>query len=169
MGITTLDYPPGGKSRKLGCLVTFFRSGAQDPMREVLFETGTLMPRIEHTKRVGKPRAHWLLETCQDAFAAVDPNAPFDISNSNHMMLLATLAQQRHLPFQTHRRNTLSSDTEIFIQYFIEFLQTFLQRLPPGRNHSGDVDLLSIPWIQYSFYFSIFYLRASVPNFSLEH
>ena len=38
---------------------------------------GTLMPRIENTKRVGKPCAHWLLETCQEAFAAVDPNTPF--------------------------------------------------------------------------------------------
>ena len=91
------------KKPKIGLLGYIFRSGAQDPMREVLFETGTLMPRIEHTKRVGKPRAHWLLETCQDAFAAVDLNTPFHISNSNHMMILATLAQQRHPPFQTHR------------------------------------------------------------------
>ena len=68
-------------------------------MREVLFETGTLMPRIEHTKRVGKPRAHWLMETCQDVCAAVGPNALFDISNSNHMMVLAALAQQGHQPF----------------------------------------------------------------------
>lgn len=91
------------KKSKIRLLGHIFRSSVQDPMREVLFETGTLMPRIEHTKRVGKPRAHWLLETCQDAFAVVDQNTPFDISNSNHMMILATLAQQRQPPFQTRR------------------------------------------------------------------
>ena len=136
------------KKSKIRLLGHIFRSGAQDPLREVLFETGTLMPRIEHTKCVGKPRAHWLLETCQDAFAALGPNTFFDISNSNHMIILATLAQQRHPPFQTHigpHREHAKLWHQNVHRILHRISSTFLQRLPPWRNHGADVDLLSIP------------------------
>ena len=60
------------KQNKIRLLGHIFRSSPPDPMREVLFETGTFFLRIERTRRVGKPRAHWLLETCQDVYAPID-------------------------------------------------------------------------------------------------
>ena len=93
------------KQNKIRLLGHIFRSSPQDPMREVLFETGTFFPRIEHTGRVGKPRAHWLLETCQDAYALIDPTVVVDMANQQHMLNLATVAQRRLPPFHT-RKNT---------------------------------------------------------------
>jgi len=93
------------KQNKIRLLGHIFRSSPQDPMREVLFETGTFFPRIEHTRRVGKPRAHWLLETCQDAYALIDPTVVVDMANQQHMLNLALVAQRRLPPFHT-RKNT---------------------------------------------------------------
>ena len=91
------------KSNKIRLLGHILRSSSQDPMREVLFETGTYIPRIEHTKRVGKPRAHWLLETCHDAYEVTNPDTVFDISNQQHILNLAALANRREPPFNTRR------------------------------------------------------------------
>ena len=93
------------KQNKIRLLGHIFRSSPQDPMREVLFETGTFFLRIERTRRVGKPRAHWLLETCQDAYALIDPTVVVDMANQQHMLNLATVAQRRLPPFHT-RKNT---------------------------------------------------------------
>ena len=89
------------KQNKIRLLGHIFSSSPQDPMKEALFETGTFFPRIEHTRRVGKPRAHWLLETCQDAYALIDPNVAVGMANQQHMLNLAAIAQRR-LPPSTH-------------------------------------------------------------------
>ena len=83
------------KQNKIRLLGHIFRSSPPDPMREVLFETGTFFFRIERTRRVGKPRAHWLLETCQDVYALIDPNVVVDMDNQQDMLNLATVAQRR--------------------------------------------------------------------------
>ena len=58
------------RKRKITLLGHILRSPTTDPMRQVLFEQGTYAPRIEHTRRVGKPTANWLIETCKEAFAS---------------------------------------------------------------------------------------------------
>ena len=89
-------------------------------MREVLFETGTFFPRIEHTRRVGKPRAHWLLETCQDAYALIDPTVVVDMANQQHMLNLATVAQRRLPLFHTHKNTQMLQLTESLTEYVTE-------------------------------------------------
>ena len=37
------------------------RAPQNDPMRHVLFEAGTNLPRAVHTRRVGKPSGYWKL------------------------------------------------------------------------------------------------------------
>ena len=46
--------------RKITLLGHIIRSDPSDPMRQVLFEIGTLTPRVEFKKRVGKRRIQWL-------------------------------------------------------------------------------------------------------------
>ena len=53
------------KKHLLGHII---RSDPQDPMHQVLFVPNSLIPRTEHARRVGKPRAHWLIETYADAY-----------------------------------------------------------------------------------------------------
>ena len=62
------------KNNKLRLLGHILRAPQDDPMREVLFESGTLRPRIEHCIRGGKSQAQWLFETCQDAYAQISPH-----------------------------------------------------------------------------------------------
>ena len=87
------------KNNKTRLLGHILRAQHDDPMREVLFEPGTLRPRIEHCRRVGKPRTQWLIETCQDAYAQISPHDVFDINNLDHMNLLARWAHRRERPF----------------------------------------------------------------------
>ena len=89
------------KNNKTTLLGHILRAQHDDPMREVLFEPGTLRPRIEHCRRVGKPRTQWLIETCQDAYAQISPHDVFDINNLDHMNLLARWAHRRERPFHT--------------------------------------------------------------------
>ena len=57
------------------------RADPQDPMRQVLFLPNSLIPRIEHARWVGKPRAHWLIETYADAYRESGHVDQFDINN----------------------------------------------------------------------------------------
>ena len=54
------------------------RAHSDDPMKQILFEPSTNRP--EHIRRVGRPRANWLVETCRDAFMVLvcDLRTDFD-------------------------------------------------------------------------------------------
>ena len=54
--------------KKIQLLGHIIRADPQDPMRQVLVQPNSLIPRIEHVRRVGKPRAHWLVETYADGY-----------------------------------------------------------------------------------------------------
>ena len=73
----------------------FIRSAPSDPMRQVLFEKGTLIPRLEFRKRPGKPRQQWLTTTYDDAYQTLNQPHPFDIDNPAHRQLVNDLACQR--------------------------------------------------------------------------
>ena len=68
---------------------------------EVLFETGTFRPRIEHIRRVGKPRANWLLETYKDAHTMIGNVTPFDMNDIQLIQTLHGKTQRRETPFAT--------------------------------------------------------------------
>ena len=52
------------------------RASRYDPIRQVIFETGTNAPNIIHCKRVGRPRADWVIETLTDALYALEEAVP---------------------------------------------------------------------------------------------
>ena len=81
--------------RKITLLGHIIRSDPSDPMRQVLFEIGTLTPRIEFKKRVGKPRIQWLSATYEDAYKNMGYHTPFDFENSIHRTVVNNAAQQR--------------------------------------------------------------------------
>ena len=89
------------KQRKITLLGHILRCAPNDPMHEVLFEQGTYTPRIEHIKRVGKPRAKWLLESCSDAYAIIHPGARFETNSQQHWTDIVNKAVHREPPFQT--------------------------------------------------------------------
>ena len=93
------------RKKKITLLGHILRAPTHDPMREVLFESRTTTPRIEHIKRVGKPKAHWLLETFQDARDIQFPNTRFDCQNPVHLNDMVAKAQNRESPFTTRRPN----------------------------------------------------------------
>ena len=57
------------QQRKLSLLGHIVRSAPSDPMRQVPFEKGTLVPRLEFRKRPGKPRQQWL--------TTMEPTTPY--------------------------------------------------------------------------------------------
>ena len=87
------------RKRKITLLGHILRSHTTDPMTQVLLEQGTFAPRIEHTRRVGKPSASWLIETCKEAFPISNPHTGFDINSSDQMRHLADWATHRQAPF----------------------------------------------------------------------
>ena len=84
-----------------------------------------------HTRRVGKPRANWLLETYIDAFSLVDCHTPFDINNRMHLNILAERAQAREPPFATKQWNT-QHWPEDFIEFVTEYLIEAHLTVPPN-------------------------------------
>jgi hypothetical protein len=47
-------------------------------MRQVVMEENTCYPREEHKKRVGKPKAHWLINSLKEAHEILNPATEFD-------------------------------------------------------------------------------------------
>ena len=83
------------QKRKLSLLGHIIRSAPSDPMRQVLFDKGTLVPRLEFRKRPGKPRQQWLITTYDDAYETLNQPQPFDMDNPAHRQLVNDLACQR--------------------------------------------------------------------------
>ena len=82
------------KKKLLGHII---RADPRDPMRQVLFLHNSLIPRTEHARRVGKPRAR----------------DQFDINNILQRNLVNELAQQRLNIFSWH------SIAHLFTESFI--------------------------------------------------
>ena len=94
-GVTIIEFSKLWLKRKIQLLGHIIRSDPQDPMRQVLFLPNSLIPRTEHARRVGKPRAHWLIETYADAYRESGHVDQFDINNILQRNLVNELAQQR--------------------------------------------------------------------------
>lgn len=103
-GIPIVEFSQLWLDRKLQLLGHIIRANPQDPMRQVLFQPNCLTPRSEHTRRVGKPRAHWLIETYADAYRNMGHTDHFDINNVEQRNLINTLAEQRAGIFAKHSR-----------------------------------------------------------------
>ena len=120
------------KHKKITLLGHIIRAESEDPMREVLFETGTFRPRVEHIRRVGKPRANWLIEPYKDAHTIIDNVTPFDINDIQQIQTLHGKAQRRETPFTTSQSSWhWSSDTPRchFHRIFHRIFQRIHQRI----------------------------------------
>ena len=102
-GLKVADFSDMWIHKKIKLLGHIIRSHNQDPMKQVLFEPYTLTPRIEHARRVGKPRAHWLIETYADAYKAAGMLEQFDMENIQHRNVIHDMAMQRTGIFQWDR------------------------------------------------------------------
>ena len=89
--------------KKLTLLGHILRAPHDDPMREILFQPRQNIPRSVHVRRVGKPRANWLLNTFEEAYAFLHPEAHFDASITAHWNEIADAANRREPPFQTKK------------------------------------------------------------------
>ena len=98
-----------------------------DPMREIIFENGINYPRPIHTRRIGKPRANWLIETYKDAWWIIDAQSiwHWEQSSSEH------LSCQRN-PF-SNRRAWIAwygvLTVKIVIGFVTEYVHRIFQRL----------------------------------------
>jgi hypothetical protein len=77
-GVTVIEFSKLWLKRKKKFLGHIIRADPRDPMRQVLFLHNSLIPRTEHARRVGKPRAR----------------DQFDINNILQRNLVNELAQQ---------------------------------------------------------------------------
>ena len=83
------------QKRKVTLLGHIIRSHRYDPLRQVLFEKSTLIPRIELTRRVGRPKGNWLVETYKDAWALCHLTEAFDFANPTHRNKINNAAETR--------------------------------------------------------------------------
>lgn len=89
------------KAQKLSLLGHVLRASQHDPMRQVIFEGPTKIPRICHCKRVGKPRADWLIETMKDALHALGTGEVPEKLSNEHFEHVSDKAALREGPFAT--------------------------------------------------------------------
>ena len=94
-GVTVVAFSKLCLRRKIQLLGHIIRADPQDPMRQVLFLHNSLNRRTEHTRRIGKPRAHWLIETYADAYKESGHLDEFDINNILHRTVKNDMAQER--------------------------------------------------------------------------
>ena len=76
------------------------RSSRSDPLHQVVFHSDNLRPRTVLTRRVGRPKSDWLLETYADAYKQIaGPITMFDHNNDAHLQIVQQQALQRIDPF----------------------------------------------------------------------
>ena len=80
--------------RKLKLFGHILRSSPDDPLRQVLFEYNSFIPRIEY-RRPGRPRTDWLLQSFKDAFAHLGRADEFDSNNFEHIQFIVRNANTR--------------------------------------------------------------------------
>ena len=77
-------------------------------LRDVWLKLEPLGHVCDHCRRVGKPRANWLIETCQDAYAKLNPHVIFDINNLG-CECHGEMGIQERAPFQYSLKQLLLS------------------------------------------------------------
>ena len=87
------------KKAKLKLFGHILRSSSCDPLNQVVW-TDNLQRRKILTRRIGRPKSDWLLETYADAYRQIEgPIAIFDPTNVAHFETVKRKAPQRLDPF----------------------------------------------------------------------
>jgi hypothetical protein len=100
------DFGTTWHKRKVKLLRHIIRAHRYDPLRQVFYVKGTLVPRVEYKKRVGAPKMHWLKETYTDAWRILC--GPHRITIHEDTPLNFNPEIQSHLDIihqQKHKRN----------------------------------------------------------------
>ena len=82
-------------NKKLKLFGHILRSSPDDPLRQVLFEYNTFIPKIGY-RRPGKPRTSWLLQGFKDAFEKLGRADEYDYDNPEHQNFVIQNARERH-------------------------------------------------------------------------
>ena len=138
-GVTVIEFSKLWLKRKFQLLGHIIRSDPQDPMRQVLFLPISLVPRTEHARRVGKPRAHWLIETYADAYRESGHVDQFDINNILQRNLVNELAQQRLNMFSWHSIAHLFTESFITESFVTESFVIESGHIPGPASEIIDV------------------------------
>lgn len=80
--------------RKLKLFGHILRTSLDDPLRQVLFEYNTYIPRIGYT-RPGKPRTSWLFQAFKEAFEMLGRVEEYDYDNPEHQNFVLQKAAER--------------------------------------------------------------------------
>ena len=86
------------RQRKISLLGHILRADANDPLRQVIFENQTCIPRKPPYRRQGRPRVDWLTETVKDTFHCLGHSPPQEPSLQD-IRMLQNAARNRAYPF----------------------------------------------------------------------
>ena len=86
------------RQRKISLLGHIVRADANDPLRQVIFENQTCIPRKPPYRRQGRPRVDWLTETVKDTFHCLGHSPPQEPSLQD-IRMLQNAARNRAYPF----------------------------------------------------------------------
>ena len=81
-----------------------------------------------HTRRIGKPRANWLIETYNDAWSRIDAENPLDINDWAHLNILAARALAGETPF-SYRNSLIAYLASKLWRIVIEFVTEYFHRI----------------------------------------
>ena len=80
--------------RKLKLFGHILRTSSDDPLRQVLFEYNTFIPRIEY-RRPGQPRTSWLLQAFKEVFETLGRVEEYNYDNPEHQNFVLQKATER--------------------------------------------------------------------------
>jgi len=76
----------------------FYISWQHTPLRQVLFEFGSNIPRIFHVKRCGRPKLDWFTESKKEAMHTMGWEAPTEITEQD-LDIVIRAVNNRQGPF----------------------------------------------------------------------
>ena len=104
-GKPIIRFTTSWKKAKMALLGHILRASHKDPLRQVIFEKDQTKPREIWTRRAGRPRQDWVINTMQMAYDIImdfNPLNTFDITNQDQIDALLLEATSRQTVFKTN-------------------------------------------------------------------
>ena len=98
-GVNIEQFSETWRQQKLKLLGHILRASRGDPLRQVLFEYGSNIPRIVHVKRCGRPKLDWFSESIKEAMHALGMATPPEIIQQDLEIVIGA-ANSRQGPFR---------------------------------------------------------------------
>ena len=97
-GVNIEKFSETWRQQKLKLLGHILRANREDPLRQVLFECGSNIPRIFHVKRCGRPKLDCFSESIKEAMHTLGWEAPSEITQQD-LNTVIRAANNRQGPF----------------------------------------------------------------------